>query len=55
MKKLINDPNNVVREMLEGFATAHPGHVRLLEDLNVVVRKDSPVKGRIANSTTPAG
>ncbi|MCQ4573726.1 MAG: dihydroxyacetone kinase subunit DhaK [Candidatus Brocadiales bacterium] len=48
MKKLINDPNNVVREMLEGFATAHHGHVRLLEDLNVVVRKDSPVKGKVA-------
>ncbi len=48
MKKLINDPNDVVREMLEGFAAAHPGHVRLLEDLNVVVRRDSPVKGKVA-------
>lgn len=48
MKKLINDPNNVVQEMLDGFAAAHPRHVRLLEGLNVVVRKDSPVKGKVA-------
>lgn len=48
MKKLINDPNNVVQEMLGGFAAAHPRHVRLLEGLNVVVRKDSPVKGKVA-------
>ncbi|MEK7369655.1 MAG: dihydroxyacetone kinase subunit DhaK, partial [Planctomycetota bacterium] len=48
MKKLINDPNNVVQEMLGGFAAAHPRHVRLLEGLNVIVRKDSPVKGKVA-------
>ncbi len=48
MKKLINDPNNVVPEMLEGFATAYPGHVRLLDGHNVVVRKDSPIKGKVA-------
>ncbi len=47
MKKLINDPNNVVQEMLEGFAAAHCGHVRLLGDLNVVVRRDGPVKGKV--------
>jgi dihydroxyacetone kinase-like protein len=48
MKKLINDPHNVVQEMLGGFAAAHPRYVRLLEGLNVVVRKDSPVKGKVA-------
>ncbi len=48
MKKLINDPNNVVQEMLEGFAAAHPEHVRLLEGLNVIVRKDAPIKGKVA-------
>ncbi len=48
MKKLINDPNNAVPEMLEGFAVAYPGHVRLLDGHNVVVRKDSPIKGKVA-------
>lgn len=48
MKKLINDPNNVVPEMLEGFAAAYPRHVRLLDGHNVVVRKDSPVKNKVA-------
>jgi dihydroxyacetone kinase-like protein len=48
MKKLINDPNNVLPEMLEGFAAAYPRHVRLLDGHNVVVRKDSPVKNKVA-------
>ncbi|MCP4365070.1 MAG: dihydroxyacetone kinase subunit DhaK [Planctomycetes bacterium] len=48
MKKLINDPNNVVPEMLEGFAAAYPGHIRLLDGHNVVVMKDSPIKGKVA-------
>ncbi|MHC4198122.1 MAG: dihydroxyacetone kinase subunit DhaK [Planctomycetota bacterium] len=48
MKKLINDPNNAVPEMLEGFAAAYPGHVRLLDGHNVVIRKDSPVTGKVA-------
>lgn len=48
MKKLINDPNDVVREMLEGLAAAHPEHVQLLEGLNVIVRKNAPVKGKVA-------
>jgi len=41
VKKLINDPRSVVREMLEGLVTLHPGQA-LLEDENVVVRAGLP-------------
>jgi dihydroxyacetone kinase len=39
MKKLINDPRRVVREMLEGLADLYPG-LALLEDEDVIVRAD---------------
>ncbi len=41
MKKLVNDPHQVVREMLEGLADLHPG-LALLQDQDVVVRADLP-------------
>ncbi|OYW08302.1 MAG: dihydroxyacetone kinase, partial [Rhodospirillales bacterium 12-71-4] len=41
MKKLINDPRQVVREMLEGLADLHPG-LALLEAEDVVVRAGLP-------------
>jgi len=37
MKKFINDPNNVVKELLEGYALAYPEKVRLTKD-NLVAR-----------------
>jgi hypothetical protein len=41
MKKLLNDPSRVVREMLEGLAMFAPD-TALLRDANVVVRRDLP-------------
>jgi len=41
MKKLINAPASVVRELLEGSAMLAPG-VRLLADENVIIRADLP-------------
>ena len=41
MKKLINDPRAVVREMLEGMADLHPG-LALLDSENVIVRTGLP-------------
>lgn len=41
MKKLINDPRHVVREMLEGIADLSPG-LALARDENVVLRSDLP-------------
>jgi dihydroxyacetone kinase len=41
MKKLINDPRQVEREMLEGLVDLHP-NLALLDSENVVVRADLP-------------
>jgi phosphoenolpyruvate---glycerone phosphotransferase subunit DhaK len=47
MKKLINDPADVVAESLRGFATAHPDLVRVSYDPAYVVRADAPVTGKV--------
>lgn len=39
MKKILNDPENAVREMLEGIALSHADKVRLLKDHSVLVRR----------------
>lgn len=44
MKKLINNPANVVDEMLRGVVAAHPQYVRRLEGCNVLVRTAAPSK-----------
>jgi len=48
MKKLINNPEFVVEEMLEGIVMAHPDYVRKLENADVLVRKNSPISGKVA-------
>ena len=48
MKKLINDPDNVVTEELEGIAAAHGDLVRVNQDPKYVVRADAPVEGKVA-------
>jgi dihydroxyacetone kinase-like protein len=48
MKKLINSPELVVLEMLEGIVMAHPGYVRKLQNANVLVRTNSPIQGKVA-------
>jgi phosphoenolpyruvate---glycerone phosphotransferase subunit DhaK len=47
MKKLINDPNNVVKEELMGVALAHGDQVRVHFDPAYVVRVDAPVPGKV--------
>jgi dihydroxyacetone kinase/dihydroxyacetone kinase-like protein len=48
MRKIINDPNNLVDEMIEGIVLAHPEKIRLAsKDLRVLVRTDSPQKGKV--------
>ena len=44
MKKIINNPEQVVEEMLEGIVLAYPQYLRKLKDANILVRKDSPIK-----------
>ncbi len=48
MKKIINNPENVVNEMLEGIVKAHPDYIKRLEGFEVLVRANSPVKGKVA-------
>src|SRR5436309_3512598 len=48
MKKLINDPANVVREELQGIEAAHPDLVKVSYDPYTIVRADAPVQGKVA-------
>lgn len=47
MKKLINDPNQVVKDMLQGVVAAHPERVKQVPNTAVLVRYDSPVAGKV--------
>ena len=47
MKKLINGPDDVVREALEGVELAHGDRVRVHYDPYYVVRADAPVQGKV--------
>jgi phosphoenolpyruvate---glycerone phosphotransferase subunit DhaK len=47
MKKLINDPETVVRDELRGVEAAHPDRVRVNYDPAYVVRSDAPVQGKV--------
>ena len=47
MKKFINDPYDVVDEMLEGFLDVHKKYVRKLDTARTVVRADAPVEGKV--------
>ncbi|MGB7963734.1 MAG: dihydroxyacetone kinase subunit DhaK [Propionicimonas sp.] len=47
MKKLINDPANVVAETLAGFAAAHADLVTVHTNPDYVVRADAPVQGKV--------
>ncbi|RZU65253.1 dihydroxyacetone kinase DhaK subunit [Microterricola gilva] len=47
MKKLINDPKNVVTEAVGGFAIAHSDIVRAELDPVFVVRSDAPRAGKV--------
>lgn len=40
MKKVINNPEYVVEEMLEGMTYAYPQYIKKLENANVLVRKN---------------
>lgn len=43
MKKIINNPQNVVEEMIEGMILSHPDKLAKLEDFNVIVRADKKI------------
>jgi dihydroxyacetone kinase-like protein len=48
MKKLLNDPADIVRESLAGLAAAHGDLLRYDADARIVVRTGAPVEGKVA-------
>jgi phosphoenolpyruvate---glycerone phosphotransferase subunit DhaK len=48
MKKLINSPENVVHEALEGMALAHADLIKVHFDPTYITRADAPVKNKVA-------
>jgi len=52
MKKIINDPYQVVEETLGGILKAYPYHLRVSKDSpRALVRADAPVKGKVGLCT----
>lgn len=51
MKKIINRPEDAVREMLAGMVKAHPDMITVLSGTQAVIRSDAPVKGKVALMT----
>lgn len=47
MKKIINDPNEAVQDMLEGLVMAYPQKLQRLAETTVVTRKNVPVTGKV--------
>jgi len=47
MKKLINNPQNIVDELIEGFILTNKSIIKRIGSLNVVARIDAPIKGKV--------
>lgn len=47
MKKVINVPEQVVEEMLQGMTLAHPQYLKRVEGFDVLVRVNSPVTDKV--------
>ena len=52
MKKILNNPNDFVVEMLDGLLKAHPDQLSYAgDDPHCIVRADAPVAGKVALAT----
>jgi dihydroxyacetone kinase-like protein len=52
MKKIINDPFQVVDETISGIIKAYPYHLRITKDsTRALVRADAPIKGKVGICT----
>jgi dihydroxyacetone kinase-like protein len=51
MKKIINDPEAFVDEMLDGLLLAYPRQLRAADEPRAIVRADAPVAGKVALAT----
>ncbi|AEB77086.1 dihydroxyacetone kinase subunit DhaK [Clostridium botulinum] len=48
MKKIINNPDMVVKEMLMGMVAAHPEYIKKLDNVDVLVRSQHTLKDKVA-------
>ncbi|WP_186577072.1 dihydroxyacetone kinase subunit DhaK [Aquibacillus kalidii] len=48
MKKIINDPNQVVQDMIRGMVAAYPSSLKQVPNATVLARKDAPVANKVA-------
>ncbi|MCP3027993.1 dihydroxyacetone kinase subunit DhaK [Halobacillus sp. A5] len=48
MKKIVNDPESVVEDMLDGLISAHPDSLQKLPDTTVITRKDAPITNKVS-------
>ena len=47
MKKIINNQEDIVDQMLDGLVKANKDKIIRIEDTNVIARKDTPVEGKV--------
>ena len=45
MQRILNDPDHIVDEMLEGFVKAHPDLVKTTAHPRVLAAKEAPIAG----------
>ena len=46
MKKLINKPENIARDLISGLVKSHPQYIKLVQD-NLVVRTEPKAEGKV--------
>jgi len=47
LKKIMNDPNEVVQEMTEGLTAAHPDELKQLPGTMVIAKMNAPISGKV--------
>ncbi|PED16275.1 dihydroxyacetone kinase subunit DhaK [Bacillus thuringiensis] len=48
MKKIINNPEKVVRDMIDGMLFAHSDKLQNMAEKNIIIRANSPFPGKVA-------
>lgn len=47
MKKIINNPKDIVDQMLDGLVKANKDKIIRIKDTNVIAKKDAPIEGKV--------
>ena len=47
MKKIINNPEDIVDQMLDGLVKANKDKIIRIKDTNVIAKKDAPIEGKV--------